>query len=234
MTEPLVVDPSRLKNAGTELRNQIFPVLPSPIAAPGADSISTAINETLPIIESPVNEGLPAVKAALTRTSANIVTAADLYAEIDQRMGEHVNQVQFLAAAQGSPAGASAARLTTGARSGQSADGQTAAAPTTAARLTDAVPRLGELTGTAGALGTLTQSVMQGTQSAAGSMPASGRMSPQLADETEKRDDGEPHPEKPADGAAPGDQASESIPRQQPASRPEPAPSGRVHESGVQ
>jgi hypothetical protein len=98
MTESLVVDPARLKAAGATIRDQVMPTAPAPISAPGSDPVSAAINVTMPIIESPVIEGLPDVQAALTNTGTKIVTAADRYAETDQRLGENVSTVQFLAA----------------------------------------------------------------------------------------------------------------------------------------
>ena len=51
MTDSLVVDPARLKAAGIALRDQVLPASPPPISATGSDSVSAAINETLPIIE---------------------------------------------------------------------------------------------------------------------------------------------------------------------------------------
>ena len=78
MAEPLAVDPSRLKDAGTDLRGQVFPVPPPSIVAPGTDPVSAAINETLPILESPVIDGLRDAKAALTYTASNIDTAAGM------------------------------------------------------------------------------------------------------------------------------------------------------------
>ncbi|SOX56697.1 hypothetical protein MAAFP003_5405 [Mycobacterium ahvazicum] len=100
MTEPLVVDPARLKAAGVAVRDQQLPAAPPPMTAPGTDSVSAAINETLPIIESPVVKGLPEAQAALTNTGSKIVTAADMYAQTDQRLGENVSKVQFLAASE--------------------------------------------------------------------------------------------------------------------------------------
>ena len=97
MTDSLVVDPARLKAAGIALRDQVLPASPPPISATGSDSVSAAINETLPIIESPVVDGLPDVQTALTNTASKIVTAADMYAETDQLLGEHVGTVEFLA-----------------------------------------------------------------------------------------------------------------------------------------
>jgi hypothetical protein len=115
MTESLVVDPARLEAAGVAVRDQVLPAPPPPMSAPGADSVSAAINQTMPIIESPVVKGLPDVQAALTNTGSKIVTAAGMYAKADQLLGEQVSKVQFLAAAEPAatdqPAGAAAPKL---------------------------------------------------------------------------------------------------------------------------
>lgn len=92
MVEPLIVDASLLQDAGHKLGGLVFPAAPAPVAAAGSDLASAAINETLPVIESPVVDGLPAVKAALTRTGSSIATAADLYAETDHALSENFNQ----------------------------------------------------------------------------------------------------------------------------------------------
>ncbi|OBA61397.1 hypothetical protein A5647_11355 [Mycobacterium sp. 1100029.7] len=95
MTESLVVDPARLKAAGITVRDQKLPTPPPPMAVTGADSVSAAINVTMPIIEAPVISSLPKAEAALSNTGSKIVTAADRYAETDQLLGEHVAKVQF-------------------------------------------------------------------------------------------------------------------------------------------
>jgi hypothetical protein len=231
MTKPLIVDPSRLKIAGTKLQTLAFPVPPSPITASGTDSVSAAINETLPIIESPVVEGLPFVKAALTRTGSNIATAAGMYTEADQLLGGHLSQVQFLATG-AKPAGGASADQFARATADQPIDGETPSTPEPAPQPGQSVPQLGQLAGTAGTMGTVAQNVMQGAQGAIGSMPGSGPMPAQLAtdstktdqpagdqaqlvDET-KTDEEEQQPEALAEGAAPGDKTLESIPVQPP------------------
>ncbi|WP_052915701.1 hypothetical protein [Mycobacterium haemophilum] len=107
MSEPLAVDPAGLTAAGAKLRNLVFPVPPSPITATGTDSLSSAINTTMPGIESLTVDGLPAVKAALTRTASNISTAADVYTKADQALGDGLTQ--FLFGSAGDAFGASAA-----------------------------------------------------------------------------------------------------------------------------
>jgi hypothetical protein len=88
MPEPLVVDPFYLELAGATLQDQVLPVPPPPIAAEGADAASEAINVTMPIIEAPVNEGLPAAQVAVKTTGSKLSAAARLYTETDQRLGK--------------------------------------------------------------------------------------------------------------------------------------------------
>ena len=116
--EQLFVDTSRLEAAGNVLQELDFPVAPAPIVVAGTDPVSAAIKETLPIIESPVTEGLPAVKAALTRTGASIAAAAGIYSDTDQRLGDHVNRVEFLAGEEQS-AGAASGTSARGSRAGR-------------------------------------------------------------------------------------------------------------------
>jgi hypothetical protein len=95
MVRPLIVDTSRLETAGNTLESLAFPSPPPPIAAAGSDTASAAINATMPQIESPVLDGLPAVRAALMSTAANIATAATIYAQADQTLGENLMQLRF-------------------------------------------------------------------------------------------------------------------------------------------
>jgi hypothetical protein len=118
MAEPLAVDPARLIAAGSKLSELVFPEAPAPIAATGSDSVSAAINETMPGIESLVSEGLPGVTAALKRTATSMSTAADIYTNADQSLGEALQQHGFdsdgpalAAGAMGGVSGASATLL---------------------------------------------------------------------------------------------------------------------------
>ena len=232
MTEPLAVDPPRLKAAGTTLRGLVFPAPPAPIVASGTDAVSAAINETLPVIESPVIEGLPAVKAAVTRNGSNIVTAANMYAETDQRLGDHVGSVPFLAAGDSPASGVSANRLM-GAAEDKPDDSEAPTppgpAPQPAQPVFDQIPtQLGQVAALAGSMAPVTQNmqtVMSTVQGAAGNMGSAGASPAQLADETTKADaEEEQRPESVPDGAAPGEQASGSVPVQPPSS-PEATPS---------
>lgn len=91
MSEPLIVDPARLHAAGVRLQGLPFTDPPPAPAPAGSDAMSLAIGETLPIIEAPVLEGLPKVKAALDRSASSIVAAAQVYADTDGKLGTYVS-----------------------------------------------------------------------------------------------------------------------------------------------
>lgn len=232
MTEPLVVEPSRLATAGNTLRDLPFPVPPAPIVAPGTDSVSAAVNATLPLIESSVTDGLPAVKAALTKTGSSMGAAAGMYTDTDQRLGDHLTQVPFLAATKEPSAGSPAEQP-----EGAPADDEKPRSPKPSPQPGAPVPQLGQMAGSAGTLG----SVMQGMQGAMGSMQGmqgAGATPAQLADSSkpdQSRDDrarlvdeeadDDREPEASADGAAAGTQTSQGVPVAAPASgRPEASP----------
>ncbi len=91
MAEPLIVESARLHAAGARLQELQFPDPPPAPAPAGSDAVSVAIGETLPIIEAPVLEGLPKVKAALDRSASNLVAAAQVYSDTDGKLGAYVS-----------------------------------------------------------------------------------------------------------------------------------------------
>ena len=93
MTDKLNVDPLSLRLAGESLQAWTLPTPPPPLAAAGSDPVSAAVNQTMPLVETPVVEGLPAVNDALRRTGSNIVAAAATYVSADQRLSEVVRRV---------------------------------------------------------------------------------------------------------------------------------------------
>lgn len=101
IAEPLAVDPTGLSAAAAKLAGLVFPQPPAPIAVSGTDSVVAAINETMPSIESLVSDGLPGVKAALTRTASNMNAAADVYAKTDQSLGTSLSQYAFGSSGEG-------------------------------------------------------------------------------------------------------------------------------------
>jgi hypothetical protein len=244
MTESLVVDPARLKAAGVTLRDQVLPAPPAPMSATGSDAVSAAINETLPIIESPVVDGLPDAQAALTNTASKIVTAADMYAETDQLLGEHVGTVQFLVARDGQPTGArteqpvsATAGQLLGAETADEKSDETAdkkANPTPSQAVPTNLNQLSAMTQATQPVTQGLQTVMSSVQQVTGGMGNAGAPQAKLADDT-KNDDTEKNgdTEKPGesttgdaqlvdvmaeggDGAAAGRQGSGSVPVQPP------------------
>jgi hypothetical protein len=238
MTESLVVDPARLEAAGVAVRDQVLPAPPPAMSATGADAVSAAINQTMPIIESPVVKGLPDVQAALANTGSKIVTAAGMYAKADQLLGEQVSKVQFLAAAE--PAGTD--QPTSGAAprllGAQATDKKTDDKKTDGKdgkkddkKPQPAVPsNLNQLSAMSQAMQPLTQGLQSVMSSAQQAGQGAGSAAPaKLADDT-KRDDATKPGETPADesrlvdattpdaeGAASGKQGSGSAPVQPPA-----------------
>ncbi|RFD27201.1 ESX-1 secretion-associated protein EspJ [Mycobacterium uberis] len=208
MSESLAVDPSVLTTAGAKLGNLVFPVPPSPIRATGTDSLSSAINTTMPGIEALVFDSLTAVKAALFRTASNISAAANVYIKADQALSDNLKQ--FLFGSAGNTFGTSAASEPTGQLGGGEMGMMTASLPSKlspefvqigsqiqqnlsvlAPRLAATVPQLAEMTSQADQMAQQISSMMQtvipvvqqtGSQSTAqgGSAPV------QLVSETRK------------------------------------------------
>ncbi|MEY8013649.1 hypothetical protein [Mycobacterium servetii] len=222
----MIVDPARLETAGSALQALVFPVAPPRLVVGGRDALSAAIDETLPVVEAPVVDGLPAVKAALTRTGSSITAAAGIYAETDQRLSDHVSRVDFGATGQSR---STSARRSAGAAAEHPDDGETPGAPEAPALQglsLPSMPQLGPLTQhgqSVGMAGYTAQSVLQSTQGAVSSMPGGSATPAQLSGSTTPEppaDDDEAH----ADGAGPGARASETVP-DQPAGQPITAPS---------
>lgn len=222
MTEPLAVDAARLQAAGAALQALTLPAPPPPMRAPGADAVSSAIDETMPVIESPVVTGLPVVQMAVTRTGSSIVAAAAMYAEADQALGEHVGGAPMSAAAQ-QPAGSTAiGRLmrAAAAKPAEGDGGKTPAGPDKPVRSpVQAAASLGQLGAMGQALGPATQgmqSMMSTVQQASGGLGGAGAAPARLADDTTDKpgdatrlvddttqaDGGEPPPTERRAGAA--------------------------------
>ena len=95
MTEPLSVDTTGLRAAAGVLGDLDVPTSPKPLTVTGTDAMSTAINQALPTIETPVVDGLPLAEAALKKTAADMATAADRYDETDAASAGDVTGTQF-------------------------------------------------------------------------------------------------------------------------------------------
>ncbi len=92
MAKELIVDTSRLEVAAGVLRSLALPSAPSPVTVAGGDAVSAAINAAMPVVESPVIRGLPAVQATLAATAENMAAAAKMYVETDRAHGEALGQ----------------------------------------------------------------------------------------------------------------------------------------------
>jgi hypothetical protein len=199
MTKPLTVDTSRLQAAGETLHSTVFPPFPAPVAAAGTDAISAAINETMPIIEAPVADGLPAAKAALDQTATKMASAAAIYSTADQTLGQQLAVQQFAdaqprARATASPADTIALTMS-------------AAADDAAAALTetDIASQVGQFVAGAGMATSTAQNIAQGVQGVQGVVGSfSAGATPAEDDENE--------PETTEDGAAAGEPMLESVP----------------------
>jgi hypothetical protein len=227
----LVVDPARLKAAGVAVRDQQLPAAPPPMSAPGADPVSAAINETLPIIESPVIKGLPEAQAALTNTGTKIVTAADMYAQTDQRLGENVSTVQFLAASEpgGTDQPASAVSNLLGAQTTDKKDDDKDGKKPGDKTPQPAVPSnsLGQLSAMSQAAQPLSQglqTIMSTAQQAGSGVGNAGAAPAALADDTKKDDTATPDDESHLVGATTDEGAESGTPGS--GSAPVEAPAG--------
>jgi len=95
VTEPLSVDTSGLRAAAGVLDDLDVPTSPKPLTVTGTDAMSTAINQVLPTIETPVIDGLPLAEAALKKTASNMATAAGRYDETDSKSAGDITGTQF-------------------------------------------------------------------------------------------------------------------------------------------
>lgn len=93
----LRVDPEMLQQLGAQLETsaRALPDPPEPFPVTGADAISAAIAARLPALETPIIEGLPAVKEAATQTAQNIQTAAARYLGTDADLAAEYEKHRF-------------------------------------------------------------------------------------------------------------------------------------------
>lgn len=113
----LRVDTDLLSQLGSQLETsaRALPEPPAPFAVTGQDAISQAIAAKLPSLETPIIEGLPAVKQAASETAANIVSAAGKYQTTDAELAAAYEKHQFDQAAGAAGAGGGAGAGATGA-----------------------------------------------------------------------------------------------------------------------
>jgi hypothetical protein len=223
MTQSLFVDTVRLESAGATLQGRTLPQPPAPIATAGTDAVSLAINETMPVVESPVLAGLPAAQTALAQTAANLTAAAGRYADTDNALGGPLAQHEFVAAdgmaASRAGAGSTARQASTAPE--DLADAAVAAQPVGAAVPSEGDvlqdlpstaaqmgPQVSQVMGTAGSFA---QGIFQNAKGAAQNQPLTGR----TVEAAEKKDAGEEqHPEESVEEAAPGIETGQSAPGQ--------------------
>jgi len=227
MVEPLSIDPARLKEAGAQLLGLVFPQGPAPMSVPGSDAVSAAISATMPGIESLVSEGLPGVKAALTRTATSMGDAADIYQKADTSLGDTLKQFQFsaddlvsgkAAATVGGQlsqmASAASENLPPGLKGVESqiSEKVTELSP----RVQATVPQLVQLAPQAGQAAQMASPMMSTVMGAAGqggSSGGAGASSASLVSDTKPDDEGDGE-ETGDDGAAPGSHGRGHAPAQ--------------------
>jgi len=95
VTEQLSVDTAGLRAAAGVLDELDVPASPKPLTVTGTDAMSSAINQVLPTIETPVIDGLPLAEAALKKTATDMATAADRYDETDSKSAGDITGTQF-------------------------------------------------------------------------------------------------------------------------------------------
>jgi hypothetical protein len=231
-SEPLVIDTGRLKRSGAVLQELRLPTPPAKFVASGPDPMSAAVNSTLPEIEAPVIERLPAIEVALGRTATKMVTAAGMYADTDQMLGARFDHNQFHAvgdvatiavtAGQAPEAEAAQAHLRVAAAQSQAAATATTAMAQRRAQMEQAADRVKvmspQFAQMGSAMGSFTQGVTQGVQGGMSGTPTGGPTSAPLAKENADRErlrtDDEDRSDEREDGASPGADTSESVPAQ--------------------
>ncbi|WP_262490800.1 hypothetical protein [Mycobacterium simiae] len=91
----VTVDSPLLEAAGEKLRSLELPQAPKPTLAFGTDLASVANDEVLPHIYLAASDALSAAQASVQQIGANIVTAANTYADTDKTLGGQLSQHQF-------------------------------------------------------------------------------------------------------------------------------------------
>lgn len=223
MAEKLSVDPALLQAAATRLEELTYPAPLSPFYLPARDPVSAAIDETLPVIEAPVINGLPAIKAANTRTGSRLAVAASIYADTDRRLADYLSQLEVSSTSQTRPPAVS--RLPGGRAMHWPDDarrhGPARAAP--AAQFVPAPAQLGQISELATAVGPTAQHVQAVTSVLQGAVQGAGT-------NIGTRPDNPAHPpakEYPGDeGDAPGEQALPNVFRSATADASQFAPTG--------
>jgi hypothetical protein len=173
----LRVDTEMLSQLGSQLEvsASALPDAPAPLSVPGGDAISQAIAAKLPGLETPIIEGLPAVKEAAGQTASNIVTAADMYQTKDEQLAAEYEKHRFDGSGGRSSSGGSGGSSGSGVAGGMGAG----AAGSAAGAGGDPMSQMSQMMGTPmqmasqaaqmpmqamGAVSSVPQSAMQGVQ----------------------------------------------------------------------
>lgn len=208
----LRVDTEMLSQLGSQLEvsASALPDAPAPFSVPGGDAISQAIAAKLPGLETPIIEGLPAVKEAAGQTASNIVTAADMYQTKDEQLAAEYEKHRFDGSDGGSSSGGSGGGSGSGVASGMGAG----TAGSAAGAGGDAMSQMSQMMGTPmqmasqaaqmpmqamGAVSSVPQSAMQGVQQIsqmAGGKGESGVPGSALGDAPAGPQQEEPRPEE--------------------------------------
>src|SRR5918998_451633 len=110
--EPLSIDPDAVRQGGNEMLAGVEGLeLPPAFTPPtGSDPLSMRVTIEVPGVEQPIVVELPGIKTDAKKTAEKIVDAAGRYEQMDQMLGQRIEQAQ-LPAANGAPGsgGASAA-----------------------------------------------------------------------------------------------------------------------------
>ncbi|WP_205875419.1 hypothetical protein [Mycobacterium camsae] len=139
--------------------------------------MSAAINKTMPIIEMPVIDGLPAIKAANNATGSRLAVAAGIYADTDRALGSYLSQVEISPTSRTRPPDAS---RVPGGRISWSPDdvtryGPALTAPSAALPQFDAAPaQLGQVSEVSTAVGPTAQGVQAVTSAIQGAVQSAG------------------------------------------------------------
>jgi len=180
----LRVDPEMLSQLGSQLETsaRALPNAPEPFTVTGADAISQAIAAKLPGLETPIIEGLPAVKEAAGQTASNIVTAAGMYQTTDEQIAAEYEKHQFDGSGSGAGGGSGGGMGAGGAvasGAGGALGGASSAAGSATGSGGDAMGQMSQMMGTPmqmasqaaqmpmqamGAVSSLPQGAMQGVQ----------------------------------------------------------------------
>lgn len=110
----LTVDPCGLSDAAKRLQSVVLPAAPTAAVIAGTDPAALAIKSTMPAVEAPVVDGLPATASAIRRTGSDMASAAAMYAEVDQTLSDAIARLSQITTGASHVGQTVAAQLQTG------------------------------------------------------------------------------------------------------------------------